>query len=135
MTPEAACYMDTAERALLDARAVLAANVPSQAARLAYQSQFHAAQALIFERTGKISKTHKGVDRQFHNLARGETYFPVGLAAELTRAYSFKENADYGTDPAALATPDEARGAIAVAEKFLAVIRQALTTPPASPTP
>ena len=50
----------------------LSINIHRQAARLAYYAQFHAAQALIFERTGKISKTHKGVGSQFHTFAQSE---------------------------------------------------------------
>ena len=70
MTPESSHYLCAADEALSDARANLSINIPRQAARLAYQAQFHAAQAMIFERTTKNAKTHKGVARQFHKLCR-----------------------------------------------------------------
>ncbi len=61
MRPQSNAFLIAADRALSDARVVFAANLPHQAARLAYYAQFHAAQSLIFERTGRIAKTHKGV--------------------------------------------------------------------------
>ena len=133
MTPEAASYMTAADRALSDARVVFTANLPHQAARLAYYAQFHAAQALIFERTGKIAKTHKGVGRQFHLLAKAERSFPPGLAAELSSAYKYKEFADYDTDQATPITVVQATDAIATAERFVAAVRQAIASPPTVP--
>ena len=85
--PETSGYIAAADKALSDARGNQSINLPHQAARLAYYAQFHAAQALIFERTGKIAKTHKGVNREFHGLAKSESTLPLSLAAELNRAY------------------------------------------------
>jgi hypothetical protein len=42
------------------------------AGRNAYLAGFHAAQALIGERTGRDAKTHKGVHAQFARLTRNE---------------------------------------------------------------
>jgi uncharacterized protein (UPF0332 family) len=61
MTPQAAALMESAGLSLSEARRILEINIPRQAARLAYYAQFHAAQALVFERTGKVAKTHKGI--------------------------------------------------------------------------
>ena len=83
MTPETSDFLVAAERALSNARNILAIDIPDQAARLAYYAQFHAAQALIFERTAKISKTHKGVDKQFHKLVKAEPTLPSDLAGQL----------------------------------------------------
>ena len=58
MTPEAERYLEKAEQCLSNARAVLGINLTNDAGRNAYLTAFHAAQALIFERTGKISKSH-----------------------------------------------------------------------------
>jgi uncharacterized protein (UPF0332 family) len=49
VTPETAAYLASAAQALTDAKAILAINIPRQAARLAYYAQFHAAQAFIFD--------------------------------------------------------------------------------------
>ncbi len=54
------------------ARTILAALVGEDAGRNAYLAAFHAAQALIAERTGKDAKTHKGVHAQFARLTRNE---------------------------------------------------------------
>ena len=133
MKPQTGAFLIAADRALSDARVVFTANLPHQAARLAYYAEFHSAQALIFERTGKIAKTHKGVGNQFHLLARAESSFPVGIAAELVSAYRFKEFADYDTIQATPITAAIATGAIATAERFVAAVRQALASPTSAP--
>ena len=130
MTPQANSFVDAAHRALADARTILGVNVPHQAARLAYYGQFHAARALIFERTSKISKTHKGVDKEFHRLAKAEAALPPSMAAELSAAYRFKERADYDVGNLAPVTQRHALDAIVTAERFVATIQQVLTTPP-----
>ena len=133
MTPETLDFLAAANRALANADRVLSIEIPDQAARLAYYAEFHAAQALIFERTGKISKTHKGVDKQFHQVARAELAIPPGLASQLTDAYYYKDVADYGTGDAPPVTMAQARDAIATAEHFVATIRQALAASPPTP--
>lgn len=62
--------MSAVDRDVRNARKVLEVDIPHQAARLAYYAMFHAAQALVHERTDKIAKTHKGVRTLFHRLAR-----------------------------------------------------------------
>ena len=126
MKPETARFLAAADVALSDARTIQTVNVPRQAARLAYYAQFYAAQALIFERTDKISKTHKGVNRQFHMLAKTEPAFPPGFAAQLTKAYTYKEVADYDIGNFDPPTSTQARDAIATAERFVTAVRQAL---------
>ena len=127
MKPQTEAFLGAADEALSDARGNLSINIQRQAARLAYYAQFHAAQALIFERTDKITKTHKGVSREFHNLARAEPTLPPELGAKLSAAYYYKEVADYDTGTAPPITRPQARDAIVTAEQFVAVIRQVLT--------
>ena len=57
MTPEAKDYLDKARDDLEDARKIAAIHLAKVAARSAYYVAFHAAEALIIERTGKIAKT------------------------------------------------------------------------------
>ena len=109
MTPQSAAYLQSADGNLTDARRILAIDIPKQAARLAYYAQFYAAQALIFERTGKIAKTHKGVDRLFHKLARDVDGLGAELAATLSVGYHFKEIADYETGTATALSAADAR--------------------------
>jgi uncharacterized protein (UPF0332 family) len=118
-----------ADRAIGNAESILSINIPDQAARLAYYAQFHAAQALIFERTGKVLKTHKGVHREFHRLAKDEPAVLLGLPSQLSRAYIFKELADYETGVMPPITQARAQDAIAIACGFVATVRQALASP------
>ncbi len=135
MTPQTASFLAAADEALSDARGNLSIKISRQAARLAYYAQFHAAQALIFERTSKIAKTHKGVDTQFHKLAKAEPALPPELAGQLSAAYYYKEVADYDTGTAPPITPAQARDAIATAERFVATIRRVLSSAPAQLAP
>ena len=125
MTPETSHYMAAADEALANARSIIAINIPRQAARLAYYAQFHSAQALIFERTAKISKTHKGVDKQFHKLVKADPAL-AGLAGQLSTAYYYKDVADYDTGTAPPITAAIATAAITTAEQFITAIRLAL---------
>ena len=59
MTPEAAASFAKARQCLALARIILAAGVGEDAGRNAYLAAFHAAQALIAERIGKYTKTHR----------------------------------------------------------------------------
>ena len=92
MTPETAAFLSAADEALADAKRILEIDIPRQAARLAYYAQFHAAQAFIFEVAGTTSKTHKGVDKQFHRLTKSDQRLPSGLARELSSAYRSKRS-------------------------------------------
>jgi uncharacterized protein (UPF0332 family) len=68
--PESAQYLEKARQALKEARAVAGIELVEAAGRAAYLATFHAAQALIFERTGKVAKTHRGVHAQFSRMAK-----------------------------------------------------------------
>ena len=72
MRPEAAEHIEKAHQCLARARTILAAEVPDVAGREAYLAAFHAAQALIAERTGRNARSHKGVHVQFARLTRDE---------------------------------------------------------------
>ncbi len=135
MKPQAAAYLASAEEALADAKKILAIHIPRQAARLAYYVQFHAAQALIFQRTGTVAKTHKGVQTLFHRLIKQEAAIGQCLAGDLSASYHFKEAADYETGTAGAISPADAAEAIRTAEHFLAVIGNVLAAVPGDPTP
>ncbi len=61
MTPEVRAYLDKAAEDLADARKIHAISLYKVAARCAYYVAFHAAEALLLARTGRIAKTHRGV--------------------------------------------------------------------------
>jgi uncharacterized protein (UPF0332 family) len=74
---------------------MLAAELPDEAGRMAYLAGFHAAQALIFERTGRTPKPHRGFRSQFGSLAITEAWITPSLRRFLTRGYDIKSLADY----------------------------------------
>jgi len=99
VTPEAKEHFDKARQCLTRARTIPAAGVGEDAGRDAYLAAFHAAQALVAERTGKEAKTHKGVHTQFARLTRNEPRLGRELRQFLARAYDMKSIADYGLGP------------------------------------
>ena len=73
MTPETAEHLDKAREYLTRARNLLdVMHYNDEAGRAAYLAGFHAAQALISERTGRVAKTHDGVNSQFNLLTRDD---------------------------------------------------------------
>ena len=123
MKPMTSQLLTAATRDLANARSVHAVSIPEQAARLAYYAMFHSAQALIFERTDRLPKTHKGTRAQFHRLARNDVHLGSRLSAMLTSSYELKNVADYEIGIDATITAEEASEAITDAELFVARVR------------
>jgi uncharacterized protein (UPF0332 family) len=106
---------------------------PDEAGRAAYLAGLHAAQALIFESTGKAVKRHGGVQREFARLVKDDPRFDLALRAFLPRAYNLKAVADYETGPGSRVSPETARQAIQTAHRFLACVAGLI--PPNGPAP
>jgi uncharacterized protein (UPF0332 family) len=68
VTPEAEEHLGKARQCLTRARTILAAGVGEDAGRNAYLAAFHAAQALIAERTGDLRAAHKGYTEKTCNI-------------------------------------------------------------------
>jgi uncharacterized protein (UPF0332 family) len=85
VTPEASRFLDKARLCLADAT-LYQPIVPRIAGREAYLAAYHAAEALIFERTGKIAKTHRGLRAQFARLARDEPSIDQAISEFLGRS-------------------------------------------------
>ena len=119
MTPEAGDYLEKARDHLDEAEKIAAIGLAKAAARSAYYAAFHAAQAFIVERTGKIAKTHSGVRSEFARLAKDTPRIDKSLPTFLAQAYLYKEIGDYGVGHGANVTMDEANGAIATAGRFI----------------
>jgi uncharacterized protein (UPF0332 family) len=120
VTPEAREHLDKAREALIKAQGLLdVMRYSDEAARAAYLAAFHAAQALISERTGRIAKSHSGVRSTLARLVKDDRQTDRALVRFLGRAYRFKEIADYGTGPEAVVTVSEAQDAIASAGQFV----------------
>jgi uncharacterized protein (UPF0332 family) len=120
--PETAKFLDKAKDDLADASKIAAIELATVAARSAYYAAFHAAEGLIFEKTGKVAKTHSGVRSEFARLARQSPKIGKTHAAFLAEAYKFKEISDYSVDRDQRMTTEEAALAIANAERFVAAI-------------
>jgi len=132
VTPEAARYLEKARHCLDNGRVNLGVNLGNDAGRNAYLAGFHAAQALIYERTGKVAKTHRGVHSQFDKLVTGERIIDEELRRFLGRAYSLKALADYETGPGSEVPLKRAAAAIETAQKFVDCIAALLIAPPSA---
>jgi uncharacterized protein (UPF0332 family) len=127
MTPEAFRFLQNADDQLERGQTMLAAGLNYDAGRAAYLAAFHAAQAIIFERSAKVVKTHKGVNIEFLRLNKDDPAFTPGQRGFLSRAYDFKAVADYDTGPIAEVSSQEATDAVEVARAFVATVRRVLT--------
>ncbi|MBV8736888.1 MAG: HEPN domain-containing protein [Alphaproteobacteria bacterium] len=128
MKEETTAFLRKAHDFLTKARSLLeVVHYADEAGRAAYLAGLHAAQALIFERTDKVIKRHRGVHNEFRRLTKGEPRFDPELSAFLARGYNLKAIADYDTDPASAVTVEQAERAIATAQRFIAVIEELLT--------
>ena len=130
MTPEAKDYLDKARDDLDDARKIVAIHLAKVAARSAYYAAFHASQALIIERTGKVAKTHSGVRTEFARLLKDTPGAERALLTFLAQAYKYKEIGDYGVGRRAVVTDEEAKDAIDNAAHFLERVTTLLTAHP-----
>ncbi len=131
MTPEAADYLGKARSTIDKARDWLnAVHRGDEAARTAYLAAFHAAQALLFERTGRVAKTHRGVRTSFARLAQEDPRIDRTLTQFLGRGYQRKEVVDYGIGPQAIVSEAEAREMINTAVRFIDRIATILAQEP-----
>jgi len=122
VTPEGAGHIAKAQECLKRARIILTAGIAEDAARDAYLAAFHAAQALIAERTGKNAKTHKGAHVAFARLTKDEPRVDIELRRFLPQSFNMKAVADYELGPEAVIPPEQAAVAIETATRFVACI-------------
>jgi uncharacterized protein (UPF0332 family) len=118
VTPEAARFLAKARECLADA-VLYQPLVPRIAGREAYLAAFHAAEALLYERTGNIAKTHRGLRAQFARIAKDEPRIDQTVSEFLGRAYELKSLADYGTGTEATISIATATAAIETASRFV----------------
>jgi uncharacterized protein (UPF0332 family) len=119
LKPETERYLAKARQMLAEARTAASVDLAEAAGRASYLAAFHAAQALIFERTGKPSKTHRGVHIQFARLTKDEPRVTPELREFLPQSYNLKSVADYEIGPDATVPLAEAMAAISTAERFV----------------
>ena len=115
-------FLMKAARLLNEADTMLSVNLNEAAGRSAYLAAFHAAQALIFDRLGRVLKTHAGVHAEFLRLTRNDPRVGADLRGFLSRSYNLKAIADYETDPEISVTRMRVESAIATGRRFIACI-------------
>jgi uncharacterized protein (UPF0332 family) len=121
---ESDAFLDKAREFLAKAADMMADEWPDEAGRAAYLAGLHAAQALIFERTGNVAKTHRGVQNQLERVTKNELRFDAELHAFLGRTYNLKAIADYLTGPGSQVSTEQAEHAIATAARFVTVVEE-----------
>jgi len=121
--PEAVEHLDRAGEYLVKARNLLdVLHYNDDAGRAAYLAALHAAQALIFERTGQLASSHGGVNSQFNLLTRGDPRVDSELRRFLPHAYDLKAVADYEAGPGAVVPLERVEAAIMTARRFIEVV-------------
>ncbi len=125
MSPEAFHGLAHSDRHLAMARQN-EADFPELCAREAYIAAFHAAQAFIFDQTGAVAKTHRGVRNEFSCLIKDIADRPPWIDAYLGQGLARKQVADYGDPPDRTIAFAEAREALVQATQFVAWVRSQL---------
>jgi uncharacterized protein (UPF0332 family) len=123
--PETGELLAKARECLVDAIR-LQPIAPRVAGREAYLAAFHAAQALIYEHTSRIAKTHRGVRVQFSRLSRNMPDMDPDLRRVLAHGYEIKSRADYGTGPEGIVSVRSAEETIEDATAFLKAVEALL---------
>ena len=81
---------------------------------------------MIYDRTGREAKTHKGVHSQFNRLTKGDPRFDDELRRFLAQTYDLKAIADYEFGPDSAVPPERVEAAIATAIRFVACVESSL---------
>jgi uncharacterized protein (UPF0332 family) len=127
---QTAAYLEKARDLLAQAETMLSVRLYEPAGRTAYLAGFHAAQALIFETSGRTYKRHGGVQGEFSRLVRNDPRVDDQIRAFLGRTYNLKGIADYLTGPGSHISAEMAREAIDSAKRFVECVAGLLPTPP-----
>ena len=133
MKPEAAKFVDQANIVLARADLMLTVSLNEDAARAAYLASFHVAQGYIFERTGKTSKSHRGVQTEFFRLTKDDARVDPVLRRFLSQSYEFKSVADYLTGDEAVTSAAEAAEAVATSKRFVTHFAALVALPESAP--
>jgi uncharacterized protein (UPF0332 family) len=128
VTPEASRFLEKARKLLTHAETMLGVHLNEEAGRTAYLAGFHAAQAYIFERVGKIFKSHKGVQTEFLRLTKDDSRFTSDQRIFLSQTYNLKTIADYETGPGSEVSTERAAHALETGRRFVAHIEKLLSS-------
>lgn len=120
-----AALIEKAMRAREAARRALDADDAETAVNRAYYACFHAARAALAGEDEQ-PKTHSGVHNRFACLIVATGRVPMEVARTLPHAAQVRERADY--DALTLADLSAAADLVADANRFVAVVREAIET-------
>jgi uncharacterized protein (UPF0332 family) len=126
VTPAAGRCLAAARQSLADAEAILALPIPRVAAREAYMAAYHAAEALVIERTGRTVKTHASLRTEFARLGQGSDRIGRWMTTFLANGFRFKSLSDYDVTQETPITGANAEALIAEARTFVARIEELL---------
>lgn len=129
MTPEADRFLEQARKPLARAVTMSGVGLNEDAGRNACLAAFHAAQALIFERTGKPFKTHDGVHAELSRPTGNDPRVDAEPRVFLSRAYGLETIADHETGPRSELTAERAAEAVDAGERFVAHIAGVVAAP------
>ncbi|MDD5587253.1 MAG: HEPN domain-containing protein [Alphaproteobacteria bacterium] len=128
MIPEVAESLNIARGHLDIAKRVFVIDVFSEAAREAYMTAFHAAQAYVYAQTGKVAKTHSGLRAVFCRIAKDTPAIDPRFTGFLAHGYETKTTVDYGKNPNESVSAQEASEAIETATGFVALVERLCET-------
>jgi uncharacterized protein (UPF0332 family) len=127
MKPQSSAFLEKSHETLTKAHGMFG-QWPDEAGRAAYLAGLQAAQALIFERTDRVSKTHEGVNSQFNLLTRDDAQIDDELRSFLGRTYILKAVADYEAGPGAKVPLERIEVALATATRFVDFVTTLLSS-------
>ncbi|MFZ4859910.1 MAG: HEPN domain-containing protein [Desulfuromonadaceae bacterium] len=119
-------FLYKSRKCLRNAREILAIGLGDESGRGAYLAGFHAARAFIFETTGKVAKSHNGVQTLFYEIARNNPSIPSDFLSFLSHAYHLKAVANYETGEGSSVPVEKAAKAIETASRFIDCIEKIL---------
>jgi uncharacterized protein (UPF0332 family) len=132
--PETAAFLAKARQFLDKAHELFGVHHwPDETGRAAYLAGVYVARALIFETTGKITKSHKRARTEFARLTKEDPRFDRELRAFPGRAFNLKKLADYDTGPGSEVSLERATEAISIAQRFYDCVVNII--PPTEPEP
>ena len=126
-------FLAKANKLLEHAATMLSVGLGEDAGRNAYLAGFHAAQAFLFDSTGKTFKSHRGVQKEFLHLTKDDRRFTSEQRILLSQTYNLKDIADYETGPGFEVSTERAAQAVVAGRAFVSHIAELLSR--ASPRP
>jgi uncharacterized protein (UPF0332 family) len=116
---QTSAFLEKSRDLLGRADRMMGAGLTDDAGRTAYLAGLHAAQAFIFEITGRVYKKHSGVQRELSRHVKDDPRVDTSLRAFLFRTYQLKAIADYETGPGSHVSEESAREAIQTARQLV----------------